>query len=96
MTDPLTDPLSDLFAVICDRLEHPKPESYTCHLFNGGDNKILKKIGEESTEVVMACKDNDPDAIASEVADLFYHTLVAMAYHQVKLESVYTKLEQRR
>jgi phosphoribosyl-ATP pyrophosphohydrolase len=96
MTSPLTDPLSELFTVICDRREHPQPNSYTCNLFAGGDNKILKKIGEESAEVVMACKDNDPDAIASEVADLLYHTLVAMAYHQVSLESVYTKLEQRR
>lgn len=96
MTDQPSDPLSELFTVICDRLEHPRPNSYTCQLFAGGDNKILKKIGEETAEVVMACKDNDPDAIASEVADLFYHTLVAMAYHQVSLASVYTKLEQRR
>ena len=92
----MIDPLSELFTVICDRREHPQPNSYTCNLFAGGDNKILKKIGEESAEVVMACKDNDPDAIASEVADLLYHTLVAMAYHQVDLKSVYAKLEQRR
>jgi phosphoribosyl-ATP pyrophosphohydrolase len=92
----MTDPLSELFTVICDRRDRPKPESYTCQLFAGGDNKILKKIGEETAEVVMACKDNDPDAIASEVADLFYHTLVAMAYHQVSLDNVYQKLEQRR
>ncbi len=90
------DPLSELFAVICDRREHPKPNSYTCQLFDGGDNKILKKIGEESVEVVMACKDDDPSAIASEVADLFYHTLVAMAHHRVSLKDVYAKLEQRR
>lgn len=92
----MTDPVSELFTVICDRREHPKPSSYTCQLFAGGDNKILKKIGEESAEVVMACKDRDPDAIASEVADLLYHTLVAMAYHHVSLESVYKKLEERR
>lgn len=92
----MNDPLSELFLVICDRREYPKPNSYTCQLFAGGDNKILKKIGEESVEVVMACKDNDPDAIASEVADLLYHTLVAMAHHHVSLDSVYTKLEQRR
>ncbi|MFM6897866.1 MAG: phosphoribosyl-ATP diphosphatase, partial [Microcystis panniformis] len=45
---------------------------------------------------VMACKDNDGDAIAAEVADLFYHTLVALAYHQVPLRDVYKKLQYRR
>jgi phosphoribosyl-ATP pyrophosphohydrolase/phosphoribosyl-AMP cyclohydrolase len=44
----------------------------------------------------MACKDDDPEAIAAEVADLFYHTLVALAYHQVDLKNVYRKLQQRR
>ncbi|MGB3534926.1 MAG: phosphoribosyl-ATP diphosphatase [Microcoleaceae cyanobacterium] len=88
--------LSELFAVICDRRDRPQPESYTCQLFAGGDNKILKKIGEESAEVVMACKDDDSEAIASEVADLFYHTLVALAHHQVDLRDVYQKLAQRR
>lgn len=92
----MNDPLSELFTVIVDRREHPQENSYTCQLFAGGDNKILKKIGEESAEVVMACKDDDADAIASEVADLFYHTLVAMAYHKVDLDSVYSKLAQRR
>jgi phosphoribosyl-ATP pyrophosphohydrolase/phosphoribosyl-AMP cyclohydrolase len=65
-------------------------------LFAGGDNKILKKIGEEAAEVVMACKDDHQDAIASEVADLFYHALVALAYHQVDLRDVYRKLQERR
>jgi phosphoribosyl-ATP pyrophosphohydrolase/phosphoribosyl-AMP cyclohydrolase len=88
--------LSELFAVICDRRDHPQAESYTCQLLAGGDNKILKKIGEESAEVVMACKDDEKEAIASEVADLFYHTLVALAHHQVNLRDVYQKLAQRR
>jgi len=44
----------------------------------------LKKLGEETVEVVMACKDDQPDAIAGEVADLFYHTLVALAHHRVE------------
>jgi phosphoribosyl-ATP pyrophosphohydrolase len=90
------DPLTELFATIQDRRINPKPDSYTCKLFDGGDNRILKKIGEEAVEVVMACKDDDADAIASEVADLLYHTLVAMAYHDVNMEKVYEKLAQRR
>ncbi len=88
--------LSGLFDVICDRRDFPQLESYTCKLLAGGDNKILKKIGEESAEVVMACKDDDKDAIAGEVADLFYHTLVALAHHDVDLREVYQKLESRR
>jgi phosphoribosyl-ATP pyrophosphohydrolase/phosphoribosyl-AMP cyclohydrolase len=93
---PPADMLSEVFQVVCDRRDHPKAGSYTCQLFAGGDNKILKKIGEEAAEVVMACKDDDPEAIAGEVADLLYHTLVALAQHQVDLRSVYRKLRERR
>lgn len=93
---PPADTLSQLEAIICDRRDHPKEDSYTCKLFAGGDNKILKKIGEESAEVVMACKDDDKEAIASEAADLFYHTIVALAHHNVNLKDVYRKLQERR
>ncbi|HEY9848874.1 MAG TPA: bifunctional phosphoribosyl-AMP cyclohydrolase/phosphoribosyl-ATP diphosphatase HisIE [Leptolyngbyaceae cyanobacterium] len=93
---PPADTLSQVFEVICDRRDRPKEDSYTCKLFNGGDNKILKKIGEEAAEVVMACKDDDKDAIAGEAADLIYHTLVALAYHQVDIKAVYRKLQERR
>ena len=93
---PPADTLSQLFATVCDRKVNPIEDSYTCKLFAGGDNKILKKLGEETAEVVMACKDDEPDAIASEVADLLYHTLVALAYHQVDLKDVYRKLQARR
>lgn len=93
---PPADTLSQLFAVIRDRRANPTEGSYTCQLFSAGDNKILKKLGEETVEVVMACKDDEPEAIASEVADLLYHTLVALAHHQVDLKDVYRKLQQRR
>ncbi|MEH1813706.1 MAG: bifunctional phosphoribosyl-AMP cyclohydrolase/phosphoribosyl-ATP diphosphatase HisIE [Nostoc sp.] len=93
---PPGDTLSQLFQIICDRRDNPTESSYTCKLFAGGDNKILKKIGEETAEVVMAFKDDEADAIAGEVADLLYHTLVALAHHQVDLKSVYRKLQERR
>ncbi|MFN6514181.1 MAG: bifunctional phosphoribosyl-AMP cyclohydrolase/phosphoribosyl-ATP diphosphatase HisIE [Nostoc sp. CreGUA01] len=93
---PPGDTLSQLFQTICDRRDNPIESSYTCKLLAGGDNKILKKIGEETAEVVMAFKDDEPDAIAGEVADLLYHTLVALAHHQVDLKSVYRKLQERR
>lgn len=96
ITAPPADTLSQLFQVICDRRDNPTESSYTSKLFAGGDNKILKKIGEESAEVVMACKDDEPDAIAGEVADLLYHTLVALAHHDVDLKAVYRKLQERR
>ena len=93
---PPGDTLSELFEVICNRRDRPVEDSYTCKLLQGGDNKILKKIGEEAAEVVMACKDDAPDEIAGEVADLFYHTLVALAYHNVDLRAVYRKLQERK
>lgn len=93
---PPADLLSGVYDVICDRRDHPNDSSYTCKLLAGGDNKILKKIGEESAEVVMACKDDQADEIAGEVADLFYHTLVALAHHNVPLRAVYEKLAARR
>ncbi|MCW6038947.1 bifunctional phosphoribosyl-AMP cyclohydrolase/phosphoribosyl-ATP diphosphatase HisIE [Spirulina subsalsa FACHB-351] len=93
---PPANTLSGLYEVIRERQRNPNESSYTCKLFAGGDNKILKKIGEESAEVVMACKDDNPQDIASEVADLFYHTLVALAHHNVDLREVYRVLEQRR
>lgn len=93
---PPADTLSQLYALICDRRDDPVESSYTCKLLAAGDNKILKKLGEETAEVVMACKDDEADAIAGEVADLLYHTLVALAYHHVNLQDVYRKLQERR
>jgi phosphoribosyl-AMP cyclohydrolase / phosphoribosyl-ATP pyrophosphohydrolase len=92
---PTADSLSNLYRTILDRQANPSDSSYTCKLLAGGDNKILKKIGEESAEVVMACKDQDANAIANEVADLFYHTLVALAHHRVSLREVYRILDER-
>ena len=93
---PPGDTLSQLFQTICDRRDNPQESSYTCKLLAGGDNKILKKIGEESAEVVMAFKDDEPEEIAGEVADLLYHTLVALAHHNVDLKAVYQKVQERK
>ncbi len=96
VTPPPADTLTEVFKVIKDRQTNPSEKSYTCQLLAAGDNKILKKIGEESVEVVMACKDDNPQEIAYEAADLFYHTLVALAHHGVDLRDVYRQLDNRR
>lgn len=93
---PPVDACSELFRVINNRRNNPIVDSYTNNLLNGGDNRILKKIGEESAEFVMACKDNDPLQIASEAADLIFHLQVALAHHQVSWREVQEILAKRR
>jgi phosphoribosyl-ATP pyrophosphohydrolase len=69
--------------------------SYVASLFAKGDDAILKKIGEEATEVVMAAKDGDPARIASEVADLWFHCLVLLAHHGIGPDAVLSELARR-
>ena len=93
---PPMDACSELFRVIEERKTTPEPNSYTNKLLEGGDNRILKKIGEESAEFVMACKDDDIDAIANEAADLLFHLQVALAHHGVNWRQVLEVLAGRR
>ncbi len=93
---PLTDACSELFQTIKDRDLNPQPDSYTNSLLEGGDNKILKKIGEEAAEVVMACKDKNKESIANEAADLIYHLQVALRYNNVDWKDVLAILHKRR
>ncbi len=95
-TQPSSDACSDLYKVIEGRYQNPLKGSYTNKLLEGGDNQILKKIGEESTEFVMACKDNNSIDIASEAADLIFHMQVALAFHGVKWREVLEILASRR
>lgn len=93
---PPADACTELSRVIEERRDHPEEGSYTNKLLAGGDNRILKKIGEESAEFVMACKDNDPEAIASEAADMVFHLQVALAHHGVHWRRVQQVLAERR
>ncbi|NQV10873.1 MAG: bifunctional phosphoribosyl-AMP cyclohydrolase/phosphoribosyl-ATP diphosphatase HisIE [Cyanobacteria bacterium] len=93
---PPADACSELARVINGRRDHPQPGSYTNTLLEGGDNRILKKIGEESAEFVMACKDDDAGAIAGEAADLIFHLQVALAHHGVPWRRVQEVLAARR
>ena len=93
---PPADVVSELYQLIVQRRRQPEDGSYTNALFRGGDNRILKKIGEESAEFVMACKDDDANAISGEAADVLYHVLVALAHHGVSWRQVLLELAQRR
>ncbi|KGG12808.1 MULTISPECIES: bifunctional phosphoribosyl-AMP cyclohydrolase/phosphoribosyl-ATP diphosphatase HisIE [Prochlorococcus] len=93
---PPTDSCSEVFKIIKQRCLSPEEGSYTNILLEGGDNKILKKIGEESVEFVMACKDNNKNDIANEAADLIYHLQVALASHDVNWRDVLEVLALRR
>ena len=93
---PPADACSELFETIKDRAKNPQDGSYTNSLLEGGDNKILKKIGEEAAEVVMACKDNDKESISNEAADLIFHLQVALQFHNVEWRDVLQALRNRR
>ena len=93
---PPADACTELSRVIENRRDQPEPSSYTNKLLDGGDNRILKKIGEESAEFVMACKDNVADDIAGEAADLIFHMQVALAHHGVSWRKVQSVLASRR
>jgi phosphoribosyl-ATP pyrophosphohydrolase/phosphoribosyl-AMP cyclohydrolase len=93
---PPADACTELMRVIEDRRNCPDEGSYTNRLLEGGDNRILKKIGEESAEFVMACKDNNANEIAGEAADLIFHLQVALAHHNVSWRDVQAVLANRR
>ena len=93
---PPADVCTELMRVIEGRRDNPEPGSYTNKLLEGGDNRILKKIGEESAEFVMACKDGDAAGIAGEAADIVFHLQVALALHGVSWREVQQVLAARR
>lgn len=93
---PPADACTELMRVIEGRRDVPEPGSYTNKLLEGGDNRILKKIGEESAEFVMACKDDNAAEIVGEAADIVFHLQVALAYHGVSWRQVQQMLAQRR
>ena len=87
--------LDAVYQVILDRNSDPSDNSYTASLMARGIDKILKKIGEESTEVVIAGKGGVRTEIISETADLLYHLLVLLGYRDIALHEVYDELGRR-
>lgn len=87
--------LNELYDVIKDRQLNPKEGSYTNYLFEKGQDKILKKVGEEAVETVIASKNLNKEEIIYEMGDLWYHCLVLLAYHNIKPEEVFAELINR-
>lgn len=91
-----SDILMRLMAVTEDRKKNPQEGSYTNYLFDKGEDKILKKVGEEAAEVVIAGKNRSKDEISYEVADLMYHLTVMLADNDMTWGDIFDELEKRR
>ena len=85
----------NLYDVICSRKNVNIEGSYTCYLFNKGIDKILKKCGEELTEVIIAAKNGDAREIVNEVSDLIYHLLVMLAESNISIKEILHELKSR-
>ncbi|MBR6307334.1 MAG: bifunctional phosphoribosyl-AMP cyclohydrolase/phosphoribosyl-ATP diphosphatase HisIE [Lachnospiraceae bacterium] len=87
--------LTDVYDVIMDRKVNPKEGSYTNYLFDKGIDKILKKVGEEATEIVIAAKNPNPNEIKYEISDFLYHVMVLMAEKGVTWDEIMKELANR-
>lgn len=91
----MNDSLTNLYKVVLQRREEPLEGSYTCYLFEQGINKILKKCGEECSEVIIAAKDGDREQLKQEICDLLYHLTVLMALQGIGIEEIDKILKER-
>ncbi len=95
-TEDLSDVMAVDEAVIIDRKKNPEEGSYTNYLFDKGEDKILKKVGEEAAEVVIAGKNRSKDEIKYEVADLIYHLTVMLVDNGMTWQDIYAEMKRRR
>ncbi len=93
---PAMTVLYELYNVINDRKANPKEGSYTTYLFTKGRDKILKKVGEEAAETIIASKNAAKEEILYEMADLWYHCLVLLAHHDITPTELFAELQSRR
>lgn len=87
--------IDQLTEEIVERKKNPKEGSYTNYLFTQGLDKILKKVGEEATEVIIAAKNEDDQELIYETADLVYHMLVLLAEKNIPLSAIESELKKR-
>lgn len=91
----MNDVLDELYEVAIERRENPQEGSYTCYLFDKGLDKILKKIGEEAAETIIAAKNGIKDDTVGEISDLLYHLTVMMANEGITPAEVKAELARR-
>ena len=91
----MTDFIDTLFATIQDRKSNPQPGSYTNSLFAAGEDEIVKKVGEEAVEIILAVKGQGQQRIIEETADLVYHLLVMLAAQDLTWDDVRGELAKR-
>lgn len=87
--------LYELYNTVVNRKNNPTEGSYTCYLFEKGLDKILKKVGEECSETIIAAKNNDNSETVYEIADLIYHLMVMMVNQNIELNDVLSELDKR-
>ncbi len=87
--------LRSLYEVVQGRKAEPQEGSYTCYLFDKGLDKILKKVGEECAETIIAAKNDVPSDTVGEISDLIYHLLVMMVEKGIPLDDVLAELDRR-
>jgi len=91
----MANPMTELYSVVSDRKVNPQKDSYTCYLFEKGLDKILKKVGEEASETIIAAKNKNKEELTMEICDLLYHLTVLMVNEGVALEDVEAELTKR-
>lgn len=87
--------ISELYKVAADRKLNPEEGSYTCYLYEQGLDKILKKVGEECAETIIAAKNGNNDELTLEISDLIYHLVVLMNQCELPLEEIMAELDKR-
>ncbi|KAA9399700.1 phosphoribosyl-ATP diphosphatase [Haloarcula sp. CBA1130] len=98
MSDDTGDVIDELFTVIEDRKANLPEDSYTASLFTHekGENAVLEKLGEETTELILAAKDDDTEELAHESADIVYHLLVLLSMKEMDVDDLRAELAKRR
>lgn len=91
----MNDTWKKLYTVVQDRRVNPQEGSYTCYLFEKGLDKILKKVGEECSETLIAAKNGIQEETVGEISDLLYHLTVLMVEQDIPLEAVMDELDRR-
>ena len=92
----MNDVINDLFATLLDRQTNPRPGSYTNELFALGEDEIVKKIGEEAIEIIIAAKSQGNGRLVEETADLVYHLLVLLVARDLTWNDILLELDARR